>query len=118
VMFYLAAGEDVCLLLTGVVLFGVGFGNATSLPPLIAQMEFVKADVARAVGLVVGTAQAAYAFAPATFGLLRELAPQLDGASPGAASYVFLAAALLQAMAIACFLTGRRRACSAATKPS
>jgi len=53
-------------------------------------------------------AQAAYAFAPATFGLIRELAPQLDRASSGAAPYVFLAAALMQGMAIASFLTGRR----------
>ena len=109
VMFYLAAGEEVWLLLAGVVLFGVGFGNATSLPPLIAQVEFVKEDVARAVGLVVGLAQAAYAFAPATFGLIRDLAPQLDAASSGAAPCVFLAAALMQGMAIASFLTGRRR---------
>jgi MFS family permease len=107
VMFYLAAGEEVWLLLAGVVLFGVGFGNATSLPPLIAQVEFVKEDVARAVGLVVAMAQAAYAFAPATFGLIRELAPQLDAAS-GAAPYVFLVAALMQGMAIASFLVGRR----------
>jgi len=109
VMFYLAAGEEVWLLLAGVVLFGVGFGNATSLPPLIAQVEFVKEDVARAVGLVVGMAQGAYAFAPATFGLIRELAPQLDTASSGAAPYVFLAAALMQGMAIAALLTGRWR---------
>ena len=109
VMFYLAAGEEVWLLLAGVVLFGVGFGNATSLPPLIAQVEFVKQDVARAVGLVVGMAQAAYAFAPATFGLIRELAPQLERASSGAAPHVFLAAALMQGMAIASFLSGRRR---------
>jgi MFS family permease len=108
VMFYLAAGEEVWLLLAGVVLFGVGFGNATSLPPLIAQVEFVKQDVARAVGLVVGMAQAAYAFAPATFGLIRELAPQLERASSGAAPHVFLAAALMQGMAIASFLSGRR----------
>jgi len=107
-MFYLAAGEEVWLLLAGVVLFGVGFGNATSLPPLIAQVEFVKEDVARVVGLVVGMAQATYAFAPATFGLIRELAPQLDAAS-GAAPYVFLGAALMQGMAIASFLLGRRR---------
>jgi MFS family permease len=109
VMFYLAAGKEVWLLLAGVVLFGVGFGNATSLPPLIAQVEFVKEDVARAVGLVVGMAQAAYAFAPATFGLIRELAPQLERASSGAAPHVFLAAALMQGMAIASFLSGRRR---------
>lgn len=109
VMFYLAAGEKIWLLLAGVVLFGVGFGNATSLPPLIAQVEFVKEDVARAVGLVVGMAQATYAFAPATFGLIRELAPQLSMASTGAAPYVFLAAVLVQGMAIACLLGGRLR---------
>jgi hypothetical protein len=109
VLFCLAAGEEVWLLLAGVILFGVGFGNATSLPPLIAQVEFAKEDVARAVGLVVGMAQGAYAFAPATFGLIRELAPQLDSASSGAAPYVFLAAALMQGMAIAAFLTGRHR---------
>jgi hypothetical protein len=107
-MFYLAAGEEIWLLLGGVVLFGVGFGNATSLPPLIAQVEFAKEDVARAVGLVVGMAQGAYAFAPATFGLIRELAPQLDAASSGAAPYVFLDAALMQSMAVAAFLAGRR----------
>jgi len=78
-------------------------------PPLIAQVEFVKEDVARAIGRVVGMAQGAYAFAPATFGLIRELPPQLDTASSGAAPYVFLAAALMQGMAIAAFLTGRRR---------
>jgi hypothetical protein len=54
-------------------------------------------------------AQAAYAFAPATFGLIRELAPQLERASSGAAPHVFLAAALMQGMAIASFLSGRRR---------
>jgi hypothetical protein len=109
ILFYLAGGKEVWLLLAGVVLFGVGFGNATSLPPLIAQVEFVKEDVARAVGLVVGLAQAAYAFAPATFGLIRELAPQFEPAASGAAPYVFLAAALMQGMAIASFLAGRRR---------
>jgi len=95
-------------LLTGVVLFGLGFGNATSLPPLIAQVEFVKDDVARAVALVVG-AQAAYAFAPATFGLIRAFAPKLVDAPPGAAPYVFVIAALLQGLAIAAFLAGRRQ---------
>jgi hypothetical protein len=107
--FYLAAGQSIPLLLTGVVLFGLGFGNATSLPPLIAQVEFVKDDVTRAVALVVGMAQAAYAFAPATFGLIRAFAPNLVEAPPGAAPYVFAIAALLQGLAIAAFLAGRRR---------
>ena len=53
------------------MLFGAGIGNATSLPPLIAQSEFAR-DVAR-VPLIVAIAQAAYAFAPAIFGALRSL---------------------------------------------
>lgn len=109
IMFYLAAGESVPLVLAGVVLFGLGFGNATSLPPLIAQVEFVKEDVVRAVALVVGMAQAAFAFAPATFGLIRAFVPQLVDAAPGAAPGVFIMAALLQGFAIAAFLAGRRR---------
>jgi hypothetical protein len=115
-MFYLAAGQSVPLLLAGVVLFGLGFGNATSLPPLIAQVEFIKDDVGRAVALVVGLAQAAYAFAPATFGLIRAYAPNLIEATPGAAPCVYLAAALLQGLAIAAFLAGRRRRRNYATE--
>jgi MFS family permease len=95
-----AAGTSVPLLLLGVVLFGVGFGNATSLPPLIAQVEFANDDVQRAVALALGISQGTYAFAPVLFGLLR-------GADPG--TYVFAAAALIQAAAIAAFLAGRRR---------
>ncbi len=38
------------LLLLGVLLFGAGFGAATSMPPLIAQVEFIGEDVARVVG--------------------------------------------------------------------
>ena len=110
VMFYLAAGQSVPLLLAGVVLFGLGFGNATSLPPLIAQVEFVKDDVVRAVALVVGLAQAAFAFAPATFGLIRAFAPKLVDIPAGAAPDVFVTAALFQGLAIVAFLAGRRRA--------
>ena len=103
-----AAGTSVPLLLLGVVLFGVGFGNATSLPPLIAQVEFVKDDVQRVVALIVGIAQGSYAFAPAAFGLIRELAPDAAGAASGAAPALFAAAALVQGLAIAAFLAGRR----------
>ena len=97
------------MLIAGVILFGLGLGNATSLPPLIAQVEFVKDDVTRAVALIVGMAQAAYAFAPATFGLIRAFAPKLVDAPLGAAPYVFAMAALLQVLAITAFLAGRRR---------
>ena len=103
-----AAGTNIPLLLAGVILFGVGIGNATSLPPLIAQVEFTKEDVPRVVALIVATAQGGYAFAPAAFGLMRELASRETFESAGAAPYVF-AAALIQALAMAALLVGRRR---------
>ncbi|MDX2155654.1 MAG: MFS transporter [Hyphomicrobiaceae bacterium] len=104
-----AAGRDVPLLLLGTVLFGAGIGNTTSMPPLIAQVEFTKEDVPRVVALIVAMSQAAYAFAPATFGVLRELSATA-GAGPGEAPWVFLAAALAQGLAIVAMLVGRRSA--------
>ena len=107
VAFVLAGGVSVPLLLLGIVLFGFGIGNATSLPPLIAQTEFAKDDVPRVVALIVAIAQGTFAFAPAAFGLIRELAPdeEVAGAAPG----VFVTAALLQLVAIGALLAGRRR---------
>jgi hypothetical protein len=52
------------------------------------------------VALIVGISQAGYAFAPAAFGLIRELEPT---------AVVFVAAALLQGLAIGALLVGRRR---------
>ncbi|WP_238876769.1 MFS transporter [Achromobacter xylosoxidans] len=87
----------------GVLLFGAGIGNATSLPPLIAQSEFGREDALRVVPLIVAVSQGAYAFAPAVFGVLRAMAGQ-DGQS----MFAFLAvAACLQAAAIACLAWGR-----------
>jgi MFS transporter len=106
--FMLAAGTSVPLLVAGIVLFGSGIGNATSLPPLIVQVEFVEHEVARVVALIVAIAQGTYAFAPLTFGLIREFAPQAAGAAPAAAG-VFAAAALLQGIAICALLAGRSR---------
>jgi hypothetical protein len=105
--FLLAAGNNVPMLLLGVVLFGFGIGNATSLPPLIAQVEFVKEDVPRVVPLIVAIGQGTYAFAPAVFGLIRDLWP--SGGSAGAAPYLFVTAATIQIAAILSFLLGRRR---------
>ena len=70
------AGDNIPLLLLGVVLFGAGIGNTTSLPPMIAQAEFLQEDVSRVVPLIVAVGQGTYAFAPAVFGLIRELAPR------------------------------------------
>ena len=97
------AGQHLWAVWLGVLLFGSGIGNATSLPPLIAQAEFSREDAQRVVPLIVAMAQGAYAFAPALFGVLRALSAQ--------AAYPlvwFLAvAACLQAAAIACFALGR-----------
>lgn len=105
--FLLAGGDSVPLLLLGIVLFGAGIGNATSLPPLIAQIEFVSDDVPHVVPLIVAIGQATYAFAPAVFGLIREWAPGESAA--GAAPWLFVTAAIVQALAIAALLAGRRR---------
>lgn len=105
--FMAAGGTNVPLLLAGIVLFGIGFGNATSLSPLVAQVEFVKEEVIRVVALIVAMAQAAYAFAPAVFGLIRELTPATLDAGAGAAPWVFLTAALFQGLAIVAMLAGR-----------
>jgi hypothetical protein len=99
--FMAAGGQHVALLLAGVVLFGIGIGNATSLPPLIAQVEFVKEDVPRVVALVTAMAQATYAFAPTPFSLLRER--EVAAGAP----LFFAAAAAFQAAAIASLMLGR-----------
>ncbi len=91
-----AGGDDVPLLLLGIALFGLGLGNATSLPPLIAQTDFAPADTARAVALITAIGQAAYAFAPAAFGLLRAADP----------AWLFLAAASIQGLAALVLVAG------------
>lgn len=92
-----AGGETTAAMIVGVLLFGLGIGNATSLPPLIAQVEFNKADVSRVVPLIVALSQAAYALAPALFGIARTIA---DPA-------VFLLAIAIQCFAVTAFLYGR-----------
>jgi MFS family permease len=102
-LLFLLAGRNVPLLLLAVVLFGSGIGNATSLPPLIAQVEFAKEEVQRVISLIVAVAQGTYAFAPAIFGAI------LAAGSQGGSSVTrfFAAAAGVQALAIACFWAGR-----------
>jgi MFS transporter len=105
---FAASGESVFLLLTGVVLFGLGLGNGASLPPLIAQVEFTKDDVTRAVPAIIGIAQATSAFGPMVFGLIRDLMVGCAGSTCGNAPLVFATAALIQFLACVCFLIGRR----------
>lgn len=96
----LALGEGMAPLALGCVLFGLGVGNVTSLPPLIAQREFRPADVGTVVALVTAINQAVFAFAPVIFGGVRDA----TGAYPDA----FLAGAVLQAVAAGIIVLGRR----------
>lgn len=85
-----------------VVLIGSGIGNATSLPPLIAQAEFSREQTARVIALMVAISQATYAFAPAFFGLLRSAFTDQNHAI-GA---VVTAAVVVQVLAILSFYRG------------
>ncbi|MDM9558804.1 MFS transporter [Bordetella petrii] len=98
----LAANGSPAGMVLGCCLFGLGLGNVTSLPPLIAQADFRPADVARVVALVTAAGQAGYAFAPAAFGLLRGVG------GPGQDGWLFVAAGLVQIAAAAWMLAGRR----------
>ena len=105
----LFAGADAgALVLLGIVLFGLGIGNATSLPPLIAQADFAPADVARVVARSVALSQALYAFAPAVLaGLLLGAARTTPSLGASTDAY-FCAIFLLQVLAAVCVLGARR----------
>jgi MFS family permease len=98
----LAAGSSVPLLLLGCVPFGLGVGNMVSLPPLIAQAEFPRADADRVVALVTSVNQAVFAFAPAALGILRDAA--------GSSAAPILLALLVQGAAAVAVLAGSGRA--------
>ncbi|MFV0298468.1 MAG: MFS transporter [Hyphomicrobiaceae bacterium] len=104
-----ANGTSVPQLIVGTLLFGAGIGNSTSLPPLIAQVEFTRSDVQRAIALMIATTQAIYAFSPATLGVLRDIS-MAHGAGPGAAPVLFVLVGAMQILAMLMMLAGRRTA--------
>jgi MFS family permease len=69
---FLIFGNGWVVLTLGCILFGLGIGNLTSLPPLIAQKEFGREDVVTVVALIVAINQAIFAFAPAIVGVFRD----------------------------------------------
>jgi lipid-A-disaccharide synthase-like uncharacterized protein len=109
VLLLVADGTNTALIVLAVALFGSGIGNATSLPPLIAQSEFASADVQRVVALIVAMAQATYAFAPVLFGALLVAtggaAPRIGQGTTG----LLLAVLIVQGLCMASFLLGGRR---------
>jgi MFS family permease len=86
----------------GCILFGLGIGNLTSLPPLIVQKEFAREDVVTVVALIVAINQGVFAFAPAIIGAMRDITA--DYRLP------FALIAVLQLLAAAIILLGRGRA--------
>lgn len=103
----LSGMQSPAFIIAGILLFGFGIGNATSLPPLVAQAEFAREDGPRVVALIVSIAQAVYAFAPALFGLSR--AASAAGTFPYNESSTILAmAAAIKGCAIIAFLAGRK----------
>jgi MFS family permease len=67
----LATSTAESALYLGCLLFGVGVGNATSLPGLIVQQEFSKDHFARAVSLIVAINQFSFAFGPTLLAQLQ-----------------------------------------------
>jgi MFS family permease len=103
----LAFGSTTLVLAPGCILFGLGIGSLLSLPPLIAQSEFAAGEVPRVVALVTAVNQAVFAFAPAIFGVLREVS--------GAYTMPFMLAAVVQIIAGVIIVMGRlnrRPACA------
>ena len=110
-LMWIAGPAHLAFFLVGIVLFGLGIGNATSLPPLIAQAEFAPADVPRVVARSVALSQALYAFAPAVLaGLIvgGSGATRLWGADTGGYFVVILA---LQVFAAGCMWRRRHSDC-------
>lgn len=103
-----ASSGQVWLVVPGVMLFGAGIGNATSLPPLIAQVEFVKEDVARVVALIVALSQGLWALAPAAFAVLLAMGGQRAAHIGSGTGDYFCTVIALQLAAVTCMLAGRR----------
>ncbi len=108
-----ASAQQPALILVAVALFGAGIGNATSLPPLIAQDEFAQEDVARVVSLIVALSQATYAFAPMAFGFVLAASGSGSAAIGQGAGTLLLGVALVQGSAILCCLAAGQSARSA-----
>ncbi|NKB60179.1 MAG: MFS transporter [Alphaproteobacteria bacterium] len=107
IAFILADGLSLPLLLLGILLLGLGIGNVTSLPPLIAQVEFAASDVPRAIALSTAIGHAAFAFAPALFGVVREWEMTANTGNSTGAPIFFATAAAAQIIAAIAYLTGR-----------
>jgi hypothetical protein len=107
-LLWMAGLDQLAFIVLGVALFGLGIGNATSLPPLIAQTDFARVDVPRVVARCVAFSQALYAFAPVVLSvLLVNDGHGVRATGIGTHTY-FVAVFLIQCLAIVCMLAGKR----------
>lgn len=97
-LLFVAAAPATILL--GCVLFGLGLGNLVSLPALVVQAEFERAQTGRVISLVNGLTQGATSVGPAVFGALYDF----GGGTPT----VLAAAVALQLASAAIVLLGRK----------
>jgi MFS family permease len=95
----LAFGSGLVPLMGGCVLLGLGVGNSVSLPPLIAQVEFDRADIPRIISLVTAVNQALFAFSPAVIGALHDYFGNYAVPFAIAASVLFMAGVVIFARA-------------------
>jgi cyanate permease len=61
------------MLYLGCVIFGLGVGNATTLPGLIVQQEFPKQHFARLISIVVAINQFTFSFGPTLLAQLQHV---------------------------------------------
>ncbi len=107
VVLIVSDGRSLVYLVVGIFLFGAGIGNATTLPPLIAQTEFSKEDCLRAVSLIAAMSQSIYAFAPAVFGVVRNLAHEGHPFPTSEMVSIAVVGAGVQFLAICAMFVGR-----------
>ena len=109
IAFLLAQGESIAAAAARRAPVRLGLRLGHLLPPLVAQVEFVREEVVRVVALIVGISQATLRLRPRLVRPHPRVRPAAAGAAPGAAPYLFAAAALAQTLAIGAFLVGRVR---------
>lgn len=97
----IVAAPSTASLYVGSATFGLGVGNVITLPPLIAHDEFGGRSFGRVFGMASAAMQMGVAVGPSLVGLIR------DGAGGDERALSLLA--LLDALAAAMVLVGRRR---------
>jgi Uncharacterised MFS-type transporter YbfB len=91
----IALASGVLSVIAGCALFGLGVGNLLTLPPLIAQREFRRADVLQVVALVTAINQTVFAFAPSILGLIRQASDSYAPAFLVAAAVLLIASGVV-----------------------